>query len=589
MNPAKRPYLSFALWQIYENERWDGLQVPGNPVLLLSDDQEVQIFAKKVGLKCRGSAALQQDLQTLVKEQTDINAWGDLERTFGPQEKPTSLTTKEKNPQCEYFLNTEVIAKPASPTQYSQASAKIQAEQQAKIDAAPESSVKEASGAQAGNEAEPPHSHAEVEFITSANNEQNVKNTNRQWSEVVKPRVSVKPSLDTETSVKKTSAKGESSGASAGPEQGEPPNEEDIRPQVLDVPAPIPTKSPWKKLPPPLPEPVTVLSDSRPPSRDIHAEKLEKQNFIANWVNNVQPPTQNVQLKPRSHRRNKSSQSNVDTQELPNPVSDIRPQPSMIMKRPVSSSGPSSKEQVGALTPPLTPKINGRSSPSSAHENQSSGGPAPVEPELEDSDEEVIVFNPRAKRLSSGERNTRKQASPKRPKSSGRLVPPEFPSPKAPKTQIDIPADVPSAQEVPADDRSPEINNSEMPIEDVGAETAPGKNNLPRVPTHALANRSVGRNSRPPHFGRTHRSRQPVVPVVIDPDDFGRRALPQPGRASGMPNGHRAGFQNGYGRGNSPRGSPHPAMRQAEPDVDFVLKNGPTRGSTRGRGKLWIP
>ena len=589
MNPAKRPYLSFALWQIYENERWDGLQLPGNPVLLLSDDQEVQIFAKKVGLKCRGSAALQQDLQTLVKEQTDISTWGDLERTFGPQKKPTNLTTTEKNPPHKDNFNIESVAKPATPRQYSQVSVKSQAEQEATIDTSLDSGTKEVPGVQAGNEVGPEHKDIEAEATTSIDNEQNAISNNRPWSEVVKPRVSVKPALDTETSVKKTSAKGESSGASAAAEQGEPPNQENIKPQVLDVPAPIPTKSPWKKLPPPLPEPVTVLSDSRPPSRDIHAEKLEKQNFIANWVNNVQPPTQNVQLKPRSHHRNKSSQSNVDTNELPNPIPEIRPQPSVIMKRPVSSSVPSSKEQVGVLTPPLTPKINGRSSPSSAHENQSSDRPAPVEPELEDSDEEVIVFNPRAKHLSSGERSNRKQASPKRPKSSGRLVSPEFPSPKAPKAQVDIPADVPSAQEMPADDQSPEIHSSEVPAEDVRAETAPGRNNLPRVPTHPLANRSLGRNSRPPHFGRTHRSRQPVVPVVIDPDDFGRRALPQPGRGSGMPNGHRAGFQNGYGRGNSPRGSPHPATRQADPDVDFVLKNGPTRGSTRGRGKLWIP
>ena len=361
---------------------------------------------------------------------------------------------------------------------------------------------------------------------------------------------------------------------------------------ALDIPAPIPTKSPWKKLPPPMPEPVTAIPTARPPSRDVaHAEKIEKQNFIANWVNNVQPPTQNVQLKRRSHHRNKSSESKQDRIQVPVAAEEVRPQPSSIMKRPATHSTSSSKEQIGALTPPLTPQMNGASPPNVVEHIRSPAPLSVTNAESEDSDDEIIVFNPRAKRFSSGERAASNPISPSRPRSSGRLVRPDFPSPKAPTRLLAPSTSRPDEQEPQIAQSIPQLNENHLPMEGNEEEITPPREPLPRGPQNLLANRNVSRNGppRPPHYGRTQRARQPVVPVVIDPDDFGRRSLVQPGHPRGMPNGHRGGFQNGYGRRSSPRGSPHPAPRQTDPDVDFVLKSGSTRGSTRGRGKLWVP
>ena len=70
-------------------------------------------------------------------------------------------------------------------------------------------------------------------------------------------------------------------------------------------------------------------------------------------------------------------------------------------------------------------------------------------------------------------------------------------------------------------------------------------------------------------------------PTVIDPDDFDRSYVVQPRVRT-------PASANGVHRGNR-RGSPKRAARTPDPEVDFVLKSGSPRGSTRGKGKLWVP
>ena len=86
-------------------------------------------------------------------------------------------------------------------------------------------------------------------------------------------------------------------------------------------------------------------------------------------------------------------------------------------------------------------------------------------------------------------------------------------------------------------------------------------------------------------------------PTVIDPDAFDRSYVVHP-PSSPAPNAaansgkRRSGGGGGKRRSpkNSPRGgSPKRAAPAAGADVDFVLKSGAPRGSTRGRGKLWVP
>ena len=100
-------------------------------------------------------------------------------------------------------------------------------------------------------------------------------------------------------------------------------------------------------------------------------------------------------------------------------------------------------------------------------------------------------------------------------------------------------------------------------------------------------------------------------PTVIDPNDFDRSYVVQPlvntSEASGSKRrsaGHRRRSpKNGSKESSkdgpkdapkdapktSPRRSPKREIKRQEADVDFVLKSGAPRGSTRGRGKLWIP
>ena len=71
-------------------------------------------------------------------------------------------------------------------------------------------------------------------------------------------------------------------------------------------------------------------------------------------------------------------------------------------------------------------------------------------------------------------------------------------------------------------------------------------------------------------------------PTVIDPDAFDRSYVVQ--SPSIVPNG-----TNGNHRTPGRRGSPKRVPRTQESEIDFVLKSGSPRGSTRGRGKLWVP
>lgn len=92
-------------------------------------------------------------------------------------------------------------------------------------------------------------------------------------------------------------------------------------------------------------------------------------------------------------------------------------------------------------------------------------------------------------------------------------------------------------------------------------------------------------NSRPPSRGNhVHASPQVKAPL-IDPDAFGRSD------AIGPPNmvNSRTQAQNWQYPRYSPRGNPRHVSRTNEQDVDFILKSGSPRGTSRGHGKLWVP
>lgn len=92
-------------------------------------------------------------------------------------------------------------------------------------------------------------------------------------------------------------------------------------------------------------------------------------------------------------------------------------------------------------------------------------------------------------------------------------------------------------------------------------------------------------NSRPPTRGNhVHASPQAKAPL-IDPDAFGRSD------AIGPPHvvNSRTQAQNWQYPRYPPRGNPRHVSRTNEQEVDFVLKSGSPRGTSRGQGKLWVP
>ena len=87
-----------------------------------------------------------------------------------------------------------------------------------------------------------------------------------------------------------------------------------------------------------------------------------------------------------------------------------------------------------------------------------------------------------------------------------------------------------------------------------------------------------------PKFPRQPNKPQTIsYPTIIDPDDFDRSPIIRPPRIH-TPNGNS--HSNHRMPGSPKRGG---ASKSTEPEVDFVLKSGAPRGSTRGRGKLWVP
>lgn len=92
-------------------------------------------------------------------------------------------------------------------------------------------------------------------------------------------------------------------------------------------------------------------------------------------------------------------------------------------------------------------------------------------------------------------------------------------------------------------------------------------------------------NSRPPTRGNNVHGSSQVKAPLIDPDAFGRSDAIGPPYVVNS----RTQAQNWQYPRYSPRGNPRHISRTNEQEVDFVLKSGSPRGTSRGHGKLWVP
>ena len=293
---------------------------------------------------------------------------------------------------------------------------------------------------------------------------------------------------------------------------------------------------------------------------------------------------------------------------------------------------------------------NRSATPSSRIEAEAMANGAPDDESELDSDEEIIVFNPKARLASAAAKRSDTQRS--RPSTANGSV---SLKPTEPRSQVSVP--------VTGEQPSPPGSSTLKPKSPVGSALkaqspvfTPGQLYVPsQSPVAAKASPPVlqqqpngNRRKSPPRVTQdrpTSTSRQPRAPVlprpqsqdqnaevrrqteiiqrqrqaiqrqaqaaakppprqvrmeptenptIIDPDAFDRSYVVQP--VSNPPNTSTASKRRsgGGGRRRSPRNSPPNAspkrpVSRAEPDVDFVLKSGAPRGSMRGKGKLWVP
>lgn len=236
--------------------------------------------------------------------------------------------------------------------------------------------------------------------------------------------------------------------------------------------------------------------------------------------------------------------------------------------------------------------INGSSSTSCGSSRESSSLPTQVTQEPEDSDEEVVVFNPRARRFSTQHKISPKPAPnvsksprtavvkiPTTAASTATVTAPATPPATPPETS---PAIIPAIFPAIVSTAAPAIAPAIVPTTATSPKLASVNEISPKLSSvrinsykHASAKTSAAKSN----HGKKFRPQTPAVPAaVIDPDFFGRSSV-----VNVRPN-----IQNGNSR-NSPRGSPRRGPRIPDPDVDYVLTSGATREAARGRGKLWIP
>lgn len=333
--------------------------------------------------------------------------------------------------------------------------------------------------------------------------------------------------------------------------------------------------------------------------------------------------------------------SNRDPSPLPTPPAENDTNGELIKHTPNVSV--SSVDSVSANTPASQPRSVGTPPPKA--ETKSTDEP-------EDSDEEVVVFNPRAKRLSAQKADAVNKASPERRPVSRGLEIVQPPNATSGTQQVREPKAVSPAP--PARDKPRKPNKTKAPVvidpDAFGRDFASnphGHHHNPRPHPHPRGGFYQGPPQRPasqhgppplryapqqgppvqrpvsqhgpprphPRGGRVQPQNQAplnVKPDVNGPNAYASSVQPGPSKdaaakqsiqsinANGdvkkprggheVRNGNIANTEHSH-MASAPSGSP-PNEAKAEttgPDVDFVLKTGSTRASTRGRGRLWIP
>ena len=536
-----RPLLSCVLWRLHEKgaTRWDTERT-----VLLDDNDQVTVLAKKLGIAFKSFEQLRKMLNIQWASEIDISLNGNLEKEFGVRSSAHIHATtevvgseqKEKLPQGQ-ILNNDKVADIAS------------SEKGDKAVSVPEVAEK------------PVAKHIQ-EIATSTDTLDEDKN------------------LGTEAVDEFQSNGGASSNASELAESQKskgPAGDRNQEKQVQNIPGVLPISPP------------TTVAKEHGSSRSVQPASVSMNDYalgqkggIAAWVESLvagsidgnealrEPPEEEPvkTFEPLTYRQALTGKLESD-------------------KKPPTTER--SNEIVKNVTPSPrpSPRQSPQDSPVEAPAVKSSTG-------SEDSDEEIVVFNPKAKRLSAQQIQRpqtptappqpishSRNASGNRPQSSrGKKSPSRKKSPPRPTV-------APTIIDPDSFGRGFATNPHSTYSRTFSPHSTNGRINNPRYGNHRgghsrqynqrAFNQSVTSNVLPPPAPIN--PPQPLSENKQPSDDTSAAnpIQPKPVRAE----------QARY----SPRGSPRHVPINPEPEFGqpFILRSGTSRESTRGKGKLWVP
>ncbi|KAL8733950.1 MAG: hypothetical protein Q9181_003363 [Wetmoreana brouardii] len=568
-----RPLLSCLLWRLHEKgvTRWDT-----DRTMLVCDNAQTTALAKKLGITTKSMQELRRFCSTPADESREIS--GNLEEDFGIQ-----ISARAQPP--------DNIAKDEPQASLSLA-----------IDQSTKNEVDE------GHAPEPiassPPSSASTKDIGSLSSDKSSKSDKKNvgldevGSQSI-PKRAKKCNLPEQ----------EADGLPEAP-PAKPPSGDHIRQPLTGAQKDAVASDK---------DQASAQPTAQPTRRASNTLDLEKENAIAEWVRGLTAAAKSGDLTGRDSPMSGHSSTVEATAPQSEPAKDFKP---LTYRQAVTGKA---DEVVKKPMPPPPKEIIPSPRVTPARD------PSPPKPEdPEDSDEEVVVFSPKAKRLSAQKAQQSQPpqapaASPKvshvRNASGGRAHSrngnQRQPRPGPPPVVIDPDS---FGRNLPANPQS-NVQRTFNPYGAHGRSTHAHRGNHrpynprpyiqgtpPKTNGASAVNGAGDHNIHPP----TERIPAPsaLANVALAPEIQAAAPVtpPQVLKPSSMVNGSSSdvlpsGPSSGAtGSGSltdvalrperprySPRGSPRRTPITPEPDVGFILRSGQPREATRGRGKLWVP
>ena len=670
ISSSLRPLLGYTLWRLYERETYSFVK---DASILVTDDENVSLAARKVGINVQTFKALLGHASAHSPSKSGSGLWGDVERDFGvaPPSKTASVNGHEKLSQASLQEDKASEGQNEQPEGVENQKQALPLEKDERE--TEEVHIQNINGTQNG-----PAAVNDIPLEGVVPTEDLFRNARKAAS---------KDNSDGAADIEEA---GQSCLQGAQPDAVPPrrawadvvsnrlrPIEERYPPPVINAPAPLDQSEDNIDAPPTLPldrvdeEKANTIADW---VRSVKANMDEDVKTSPNRPNRKRSPRNKKSEKPSPpqeppakpfrpilmQRTPKSSQATSD--KAPNGLHEGQtssPPPSL---QPITQDQHEKdiqsieeigivQESLGNATPKATDIVQSTdenllsrsaeaaqissqhrstdSTASSAHtmasRDTSLAKSAPIEEPM-DSEEEVVVFNPRAKRLSAQQQSQKpafeeppvlkEQANGVKPGHTKHL------SVEEPKTlprqtpEKAVPMMVPAKQQ-----RHPKPKAAPIVIDPdaFGRDFASNPQATHHNGYHRPHSRPTSQHGPPrpiPHSGVPRgggggRGGRPFIhPQALPPMQNGQHVHPngnnRGGRQNRMPSVNGPKAQAAVNQGSaavngqiaaqpslrlSPRVEPQPMAQTnlPEPEVDFVLQSGPPRGSTRGRGKLWIP